>query len=1417
MKRKIEIIGARTNNLQSVDVDIPLSQATLIIGVSGSGKSSLLADTLATEANIRARRFLGVSQPHLTDEDVPAFIGPIPICLHFSQGAFRASSRSTVATSNGLLTILRSYFRKYAKPWIEDLKEFAPPPSADSYAGWIKNHYNGAFVVWVVLTRWERTNGLRAIERLRRNGVGSAIIRSETDTGERVEKGREVSLDKFRPLSETTKHLIEAKIGSADSRISTDNLLPLLSRAFEIGGDVVVEFAQNDYRLPRELHTERGLLLDSSEHWVHPEILLPFSPPTDALLSFNSPLGSRSGACQTCAGLGHSVSIKLDALVAHPAKSMSEGALSLWTMKNYRSVNIQHETIEGLRGIHGFAPEIPWKNLSEEAQRLILFGSGDEKVSDVDIKTRRKISSPRLFLGFIPIIIRRAAGQGTSARSLQTLIAEGLCPECTGSRWSRLARALRLGRWSLPTLLGLEFEELEKITARGNLDVGLPQEALSLAPILHHFSKAFILTGLGHLSGARGMSTLSEGESRRARLATLLRAPGTGLGLLLDEPARGLHEEDIGRLAAALTELKKRHTLVINEHRLSLSTVADKVIEIGPGGGLDGGRIINSGPPAKLFTPDWFPKIERPKLPTSANTPGITIREARLHTLDSVTCTIPLGRLISITGVSGSGKSTFVRGVLLPALAEAMPDKIESDGFAWPGGVWKSISGIKSIKSVIALEPRTPGGNRRSTIHTVLDLAEDLRMIFGKSVEAKRASLTPTDFGLNAGSGRCETCLGLGEVQDDDRWVRCPHCGGRRFGEEVLGIRVDGLNIADVLDLSITDLFEGSLPATEKWRPLLEQLIALDLGYLSLGRRIDRLSGGEYQRLRLARKLAQKQMEGVLLVLDEPSAGLHPKDVKRLLHAIDHVVREGRNTVVLVEHNLDLIRASDWIVDFGPGGGPSGGNIIGQGVPDEVAKENTPTGRALRGETRPYKTTLEKTSVSRSDELISPYRDTQRGRRSIKRLLGQEAGAEDQEPLGFEELFAEFDSNRLLRPYEIGGLDVEIARLLLDEDDYVEPQIQSMAQTWIDDPSAELQINPMVEEIRVWGEFVPTSVVGEVRKRLKHLDLESNFDTTTDGSVAKIRVTGRRFGVNKTLEEMVKGIRDAVGIGGGYVELRNKKSELQAVVQGRSINLDALAVAPLSPSSAFLVRSHPIGQCPCCEGKGSVSSFDESLVIGNPKADYAEEKFFTKEALSVFRGIRRNTFLPFFKRMAAEGLFPANEKFSEMAYRERIILLHGFWHRPGSGSFLKTPKADPAEVGSWLRWNGLFREMLAEADRSKSNEWRAKIQETIHLTNCPVCEGTGLKRYARAVFLGSKSFFELVRDSTLGELTKELRKLKLSSTRSERTRERILFCLEPANQLIPGAALRKPVTNVDLHRAVFERVVHSMTRMKVLN
>ena len=1419
----LEIVGAHINNLKSVDAVLPLRKATMVVGVSGSGKSSLLSDTLATEANTRMRRFLGVDQPHLRNEDVAAFLGPLPASIHFTQAAFRASRRTTVATSTGLLALLRRHFSRHSIPWAKELGSIVPPPSPTSYAAWIERHYNGSLVVWAIVERWQRTDGTRAVSRLKKHGVQAATLLSDTDPPSQRDRGREIDLDTFRPLSSNARHLIEAEVGRVQLSGKCPALTHLLVRAFDIGGDVIVAFDQGQC-LPKQLQTDRGIQLDSALHWVHPEQAEPFFVPSGALLSFNSPSNPRSGACKACNGLGRVRTVLSSALVVHPERSMHEGCLALWTEKNYRYVNIQHETIEGLRGVRGFAPDIPWRELGSDARHVVLYGTGDHAIADVDRRTQRRVSAARRFSGFVPEILRRAEGK-RSAYPLGDFVTEGFCTECDGTRWSREARALRLGDWHIEDILALSFGKLLDLAKpEGSLERQLPVPSRPLVAGLHAAATAFVEAGLGHISPERGMTTLSEGEGRRSRLAALLRTHGEGLALLLDEPARGLHEQDVRRLSVGLEKLKRRHTLIINEHRLSLAKVADQLLEMGPEAGERGGQIVYQGPPERITQiTQGVSQIAstRRRLAVRSNDERLTVAGAQIHTISNLTCSIPLRRLVTITGVSGSGKSSFVRGILVPALAKELSDRVDCDGFSWYEGTWESFEGYSNISSVLALEPRTPSTQRRSTVATLLGLAKDLREIFGRSSEAARLNLKPADFGWNAGQGRCKTCLGMGEVEYDAGWAACSDCGGSRFGDEVLSVRLNGLNVADILTLSMTQLLAHPLAAEAGWCPLLEQLVALELGYLTPGRRLDRVSGGEHQRLRIAQTLANLTPEGLLLVLDEPSAGLHPKDVERLLSVLDRVVGGGANTVLLVEHNLDLIRASDWVIDFGPGGGPEGGRVVGQGPPDKIAKLNTPTGRVLGTKPQPFPSS-NSTSVhprSRTGK-VDPRASVGIARQWLRRLIGEDVPAENLDAEDFDDLAVIFDeAAAVARPHEIGGLDIEIARLALDREDESTRDIQSLAEIWAENPDAHLQIHPLLEEIRVWGSRLPVSVERTAQNRITRLGLEAARSALTPQDLLNYRATGTRFQlVTETLSERIQRVRDALTVGGGYVELSNSQQCVLGAIRRRHFSLEPSnpTVSPLVTGSTCLSRSHAAGRCPCCTGIGSVQTIDERLLISQRRADPLEESLLSEETLGVLRGVRRSSFLPFFKRMIAEGLWSQGRPFFRLSPDEHAILLHGYWRRPGHGSFLKKARAKPDDVRSWLRWDGLIPAVQAEVKRSKNVQWRKHVETSSKSVECPHCHGTGLQLHTRAIQIGPHSLFEWVRRGTLGDFVQALDSFDSPSQRAQRMKLRILHCLEPLTDAVPQAPLREPITDSNLLRSVFERTAQSMLQLKVL-
>ena len=709
----IDVVGADANNLKNVDVTFPLKRISVVTGVSGSGKSSLLIDTLAAEGSRRMRIFLGTSQQEVERDDVRAFIGALPPTILVGQRGFRPNVRTTVGTATGFLSVLRRLFVLVSAPYSERAKDYVPPPSPESYAGWISKHYTGPVEVWAAPIRQQRTDGVAAVKRLASHGIDQIIVRSETDPVRLRESGRAVDASHFKGLNADVAHTIEAFVGPVEvggSSSQAKQLRELLDRAFSAGNNsVVVTLPAAD---DPDLAGPFGPRLDSTKHWVHPDAPEVFFRPSVHILSFNAPEHEDSGACRACAGTGIGRRLLESALVPNPNRSMRDGAFAIWTEKNYRYVNVQHETIEGLSGMHGFSPDVPWSKLPLSARALVLDGSGVEPVFDRE-RNGRKFGAARPFAGFRKIILDKSAAGTKIADQLALYVEIGPCDACGGTRWSFQARALRVGSHSIAEILGMTFTEVETFAAvRGDFANVVPSETHSIVEAIRRHAHSIVSVGVGYLTGDRGMLDVSEGESRRIRLARVLDAGESGLCLLLDEPARGLHESDLSELAGSLERLRGEHTIIVNEHRERLWDIADWFVEVGPGAGASGGEITYAGPRRKREDPDDEPL--RTALPVPPNQPRVAIRGASINNVENVDCEIPLGRLTCISGVSGSGKSSFVRGVLAPALCEVCGRRglrFHPAAGSMAFGEWDSLDngGCRSRSSDAAAEPQKSG------------------------------------------------------------------------------------------------------------------------------------------------------------------------------------------------------------------------------------------------------------------------------------------------------------------------------------------------------------------------------------------------------------------------------------------------------------------------------------------------------------------------------------------------------------------------------------------------------------------------------------------------------------------------------------------------------------------------------------
>jgi excinuclease ABC A subunit len=1334
-------------------VTFPRGRFSLVVGVSGSGKSSLVDQTLGSAAAARMSTWFGVRQGEAHEER--AYVGPLPASVLLRQSAFRWSSRTTVGTATGFLDLVRRLFVRRGRVTGADGTLDVPSPDGSTWARWLSTHVDGPVEVWAV----PRSSAIAgAVADLARAGIQRATVFPPLGSPAQ-ERELELSAIPGRAREGST---VEANLGRCTT---LDELEGALTRAFEAGHAVVMLPAEID-PVVRGPHGPR---LDSRLHRLHPEDAAVYLAPTRALLTFNTPSNPIGGACPSCGGLGRELVVRDEVLIVGPDRSLREGALALWTPKGFKYVNIKHTTVEGLARKVGFRTDVPWSTLSLEARTAVLDGLAEPFV-EVDPRSGDVVSGLRTFEGLREAILSRVRGNGRHATALSPLVSDSACRSCAGTRWSPAARALRVGHLGLAELLATDFLSLPASCDRLR---GAVPGATDLIDALARQAGAFAGAGVGHLTPSRGMGEVSAGEGRRLRLAGLLAAPLDDLLLVLDEPARGLHDEDVTNLAAMLDGLTPRHTIVAVDHRASLASVAHTLVEVGPGAGSAGGRLVTG-------SHQWRANMaDRPTFKPSnyLDIPGI-----KHHNLAGDAVRLALGGLNAVVGVSGSGKSSFVQGVLVPALGAVLP-RAERGEASTSEVSPVDLRGADALDALVVLEQGAPSRQARSLVGTWLGGLDLVRHAFAASEVAGRLGLDATSFSTNAGEGRCGACLGLGVVHDGGG-VPCPRCGGERFNSYVLAVEVEGWTMADVLAAPAEEI----LKARPSWaQPLVSALTAmrdLGLGHLALGRPMPTLSGGEHQRLRIARTLASAPDERTLFVLDEPAAGLHPRDVEQLGLALAAMLAGGRNTVVLVEHQLDLVRWSDWLVEFGPGAGPSGGRVIAMGPPMEVAKADTPTGRALRGTHKPasYR------HVNWPGLEGGPGSDEEQAERSrswIRRLLGDEveppAAAASHRP----KLRLEAGAQQDLRAIEVGDLHLELAALLLDLSPPADPPTPT---AW--DGSA-WWVHADLELWACWGDRAPKAALKAASAHVRALGLEAS-GFTSDPATWWCSLPAPRSSAE---------LRSLVHRWGGAV-LAGAEPETATVLGPRRLDPSRGLVGPGRMLVRHLDRHSSFGRCEACGGRGSVASFDTGKVIANTRAPLSGQEALTTSAEAILKGARRQMLLPFLRALVAEGMWPSVEAlYSSLDETQRAWLMHGCWSRPGHGTFLK-PGKDPAEVGSWLRWDGLVTAVLGELPRSKDAAWRASIEASVREVACLRCDGSGLGVSGELVTLAGRTWSEWLREGTIGELRSALASLESKGARVQRRAGRLAAWLKAApsgallcdttpavrGALLPGAA-----------------------------
>ncbi|MBP3587808.1 MAG: excinuclease ABC subunit UvrA [Clostridia bacterium] len=937
MQDSIVIKGARVHNLKNIDVEIPRNTMTVVTGISGSGKSSLAFDTIYAEGQRRyveslssyARMFLG----QMEKPDVDSIDGLSP-AISIDQKTTSKNPRSTVGTVTEIYDYLRLLWARIGIPHCPKCGKEIRQQSVDQIIDQLMALPEGTRMqVLAPVIRGRKGEYQKVFEDARKSG----FVRVRVD-GSIYDLSEEIKLDK------NIKHTIEIVV---DRLVVKPDIARRLTDSVETathlsGGLVVID------------RLGAGEELTFSQNYACPDCGISIEELTPRMFSFNNPYG----ACPTCDGLGMKMEVDPERIVLNVKLSLNEGALKASGFQTLDENSISRTYMRAMSEKYGWSLDTPWEDLPKSAHKMILYGTGTD-VLDVRFSWEGNKHKPRPFEGIIPNMQRRYM-DGFTTNSAKEDIEECMsaipCAACRGRRLKKEILAVTVGGKNIS-----EFTELSINDALDFIDgLQLTQKEQQISDLILKEIRSRLKflqnVGLEYLTLSRSSGTLSGGESQRIRLATQIGSSLMGVLYVLDEPSIGLHQRDNDKLLATLKRLRDLgNTLIVVEHDEDTMLAADYVVDVGPGAGVHGGEIIATGTAQEIMqcenslTGQYLSGARRIPLPHERRKGSgnvLRIRGAQENNLQKVDVNIPLGTFTVVTGVSGSGKSSLINEVLYKALAA------ELNGARTRAGKHDGIDGLEHLDKVIAIDQSPIGRTPRSNPATYTGLFGDIRELFSKTQDAKARGYGPGRFSFNVRGGRCEACTGDGLIKIEmhflpDIYVPCDVCKGKRYNRETLEVKYKDKNIYEVLDMTVAE----ALPFFEnlsKIRKKLQTLYDVGLSYVKLGQSSTTLSGGEAQRVKLATELSRKATGRTIYILDEPTTGLHSYDVHKLIEVLQKLV-EGGNTVVVIEHNLDVIKTADHVIDLGPEGGDRGGTIVAAGTPEEVAQvAQSYTGKYLK-------------------------------------------------------------------------------------------------------------------------------------------------------------------------------------------------------------------------------------------------------------------------------------------------------------------------------------------------------------------------------------------------------------------------------------------------------------------------------------
>ena len=934
----IAVRGARTHNLQNIDLDIPRDKLVIITGLSGSGKSSLAFDTLYAEGQRRyveslsayARQFLSMMEK----PDVDLIEGLSP-AISIEQKSTSHNPRSTVGTITEIYDYLRLLFARVGEPRCptHDLPLDAQTVSqmVDQV---IQNMPGQRIMVLAPVINERKGEHLHVFQEL----IGNGFVRARIN-------GLVVDLDDAPALDKNKKHTIEAVVDRVRVK---DDIAQRLAESFETALNLSDGVAQvidmDDDELPATVFSAR---------FACPTCGYSIAELEPRMFSFNNP----AGACPSCDGLGVTQFFDPELVVADDDLTLAEGAIRGWDRRNVYYFHMLSSIAEH----YEFDVEVPFNQLSKKHRDIILNGSGRQRIDFSYVNDRGDvIKRTHRFEGVLPNMARRFHETESSMvrENLQKFMRVTHCPSCSGTRLREESRHVFVGKSNLPSItqqfIAQSLEHFNALTLKG-------QRATIAEKILKEIIarlRFLVDVGLNYLSLDRSAETLSGGEAQRIRLASQIGAGLVGVLYILDEPSIGLHQRDNERLLKTLEHLRDLgNTVIVVEHDEEAMRKADYLVDIGPGAGVHGGKIVAAGSyedvlkNKKSITGQYLSGAKKIEVPRKRNEPSpekmLNLTGASGNNLNDVSLSIPCGLLTCITGVSGSGKSTLINHTLYPLAATEL-----NKATTLKAQPYEAIDGLQHLDKVVDIDQSPIGRTPRSNPATYTGLFTPIRELFAQVPEARARGYKPGRFSFNVKGGRCEACQGDGLIKVEmhflpDVYVPCDTCGGKRYNRETLDIRYKGKNINEVLDMTVEDAAEFFAPVPMLARKL-ETLKDVGLSYIRLGQSATTLSGGEAQRIKLSRELSKRDTGSTLYILDEPTTGLHFHDIAQLLEVL-HRLRDDGNTIVVIEHNLDVVKTADWVVDLGPEGGSGGGHIIATGTPESVAgNKKSHTGRFLK-------------------------------------------------------------------------------------------------------------------------------------------------------------------------------------------------------------------------------------------------------------------------------------------------------------------------------------------------------------------------------------------------------------------------------------------------------------------------------------